>query len=377
MFFYLAFRLGMKVKLYCPILVLLCFALTLAIPRNGTAQGISQRYANSTINLPQSPKWPGGYQLANAFGTNTFWQPLCIAFPPGESNRVFVLDKIGLIEVVSNLDSNRPTRSTYLDLQSRLSSIGEQGLLGIAFHPNFQSNGFFFIYRSVDQGNGTVTERLSRFRADTPSSPTASATTEVILFDQIDRSSTHNGGDLHFGADGYLYVSVGDGGASLQGVNDQTIRKGLHSGLLRIDVDLRPENLPPNPPSSTSELTISTNYLVPNDNPFFTETLTNEKYPSLPTNSIRTEFWAVGLRNPWRFSIDPVTDWIWLADVGNFAYEEVNLIIKGGNYGWVVPRGHGSSGRHVHRSHLCVRSWAAADRDYRRSGLSWNQVPSV
>jgi len=283
-----------------------------------------------------------GYQLVNAFGANTFTQPVCIRSAPGETNRIFILEKTGAIRLVTNLSATNPTKSAYMNLASGLSASGEQGLLGLAFHPNFQSSGYFFIYRSVVVG-GLTYERLARFQADPPSAATASASTEVVLFDQRDPADNHNGGDLHFGNDGYLYVSLGDGGMQNDFYsNSQTIRKGFHSGLLRIDVDQRVDNIAPNPPSSISELTISTNYLVPNDNPFFTDTLSTERNTSIPTNSIRTEYWAVGLRNPWRFSIDPVTGWIWVGDVGGSLREEVDVIARGGNYGWVYREGTGA-----------------------------------
>lgn len=284
---------------------------------------------------------PPGYQLVNAFGANTFAQPICIRSPLGETNRIFVLEKAGLIQLVSNLGAGNPTKSVYMNLRAGLSTSGEQGLLGLAFHPNFQANGYFFIYRSVIVG-GNIYERLSRFQAIPPNAATASSATELVLFDQLDRADNHNGGDLHFGNDGYLYISLGDGGNQDDSLgNSQTIRKGFHSGLLRIDVDLRTDNLLPNAPSSISELTVSANYRVPKDNPFFTATLPFERNPNIPTANIRTEYWAIGLRNPWRFSIDPVTGWIWVGDVGGSAREEVNVIRKGDNCGWVYREGTG------------------------------------
>jgi hypothetical protein len=137
-----------------------------------------------------------------------------------------------------------------------------------------------------------------------------------------------------------LYVAVGDGGEQNDFLeNSQTVRKGLNSGLLRIDVDNRPGNLPPNPPSDISGLIISTNYSIPADNPFVTGAFAWERNTNVPPNSIRTEFWAVGLRNPWRFSIDPVTGWIWVGDVGGDVREEIDVVTAGGNYGWVYREG--------------------------------------
>src|SRR4051812_29245656 len=281
-----------------------------------------------------------GYQLVNAFGSLTFSQPLCLRTPPGETNRIFVLEKGGLIQVVTNIGTANPSKTVYMDLRTSLSTASEQGLLGLAFHPQFQSNGLFYIYRSYAPGAGVIYERLARFQATPASAPTALRSTEVVLFDQQDAAGNHNGGDLHFGSDGYLYVSLGDGGDQNDTQNNsQTIHKGFHSGLLRLDVDNLPTNLPANAPSSISALTVSTNYSVPNDNPFVTTPFPWERNTTVSSNNIRTEFWAVGLRNPWRFSIDPVTGMIWVGDVGGGVREEVDVISPGGDYGWVYREG--------------------------------------
>jgi glucose/arabinose dehydrogenase len=281
-----------------------------------------------------------GYQLVNAFGANTFAQPLCLRTPPGETNRMFVLEKTGLIQMVTNIGAASPRKSTYMNLQSGLSTSSEQGLLGLAFHPQFQSNGYFYIYRSYVPGTGGTYERLSRFQANPPSAPTASASTEVVLFDQLDLADNHNGGDLHFGNDGYLYISLGDGGQQNDQLNNsQTIRKGFQSGLLRIDVDKQPGNLAPNPTSTISQLALSTNYFVPADNPFVTTSLPWERNTNVDVSFTRTEFWAVGLRNPWRFFIDPPSGSVWVGDVGGGVREEVDVVTAGGNYGWVYREG--------------------------------------
>jgi len=281
-----------------------------------------------------------GYQLVNAFGSLTFTSPLCLSTPPGETNRIFVLEKGGLIQVVTNISSRTPQKTVYMNLQSNLSTASEQGLLGLAFHPGFQSNGFFYVYRSYAPGTGLIYERLSRFTANPPAAATASTSTEVVLFEQRDDAGNHNGGDLHFGNDGYLYISLGDGGLGNDQLNNsQTIRKGFQSGLLRIDVDRESGNLPANDPSSIANLTVSTNYSVPSDNPFVSDAFVWERNTNVSTASIRTEFWAVGLRNPWRFSIDPVTGWVWVGDVGENTREEVDIATPGGDYGWVYREG--------------------------------------
>jgi len=306
--------------------------------------GLSNRLANTTLALPPQPP-VFGFQFINALGTNTFNQPLCLRTPPGETNRVFVVQKGGSIQVVTNIGAANPAKSQYMSLTFSLATASEMGLLGLAFHPNFQSNGHFFTYRSVRVTNGptvVTNERLSRFTASPPSAATASTNTEVVLFEQEDFLNNHNGGDLHFGPDGYLYISLGDGGdANDTPNNSQTIRKGFNAGILRIDVDNQPGNLEPNPPSALSFLTIYSNaFRVPADNPWVTNVFIHEtnRSATLETN-VRSEFWAVGLRNPWRMSFDPVTGWLWCGDVGQGAREEVDIITKGGNYGWAYREG--------------------------------------
>ncbi|MFO1477371.1 MAG: PQQ-dependent sugar dehydrogenase, partial [Verrucomicrobiota bacterium] len=138
-----------------------------------------------------------------------------------------------------------------------------------------------------------------------------------------------------FGPDGYLYVGLGDGGTGNNSLgNAQHIDRGFFSGILRIDVDKRPGNLVPNPSPDAAS---TTNYAVPADNPFVGATTFDQV--AVNTAQLRTEFWAVGLRNPWRFSFDPVTQYLYCGDVGQDAYEEIDIITKGGNYGWATYEG--------------------------------------
>jgi mono/diheme cytochrome c family protein len=206
----------------------------------------------------------------------------------------------------------------------------------LAFHPGYATNGYFYIFASrsltTSQGIGRH-QRISRFTTVPPDANVASTNTELPLITQFDTQPNHNGGDLHFGPDGYLYATVGDEGLQYNGdFNAQIITNKFFSAVLRLDVDKRPGNLPPNPnPAST------TNYFVPADNPFVGVTNFNGKNFD-PTN-VRTEFYAVGFRNPWRMSFDPVNGRIYLGDVGQDMYEEVDVVTKGGNYGWPYYEG--------------------------------------
>lgn len=294
-----------------------------------------ERKANTTLAMPLVPG-RFGYTHEEAFPGLTFTNAVALASPPGETNRLFVVEKQGRIVVITNLAA--PTRTVFLDISARVSTSlsvsDERGLLGLAFHPGYATNRLFFVFYTgpattpVPGGTNALHNILARFqtRADDPSR--ADPASEVRLIVQYDQANNHNGGDLHFGPDGYLYVSLGDeGGAHDQYQNSQRIDKDFFAGILRIDVDRRPGSLPPNPhPAAT------TNYAVPPDNPFVGATQFNGR-PVDPAR-VRTEFWAVGLRNPWRMAFDPVTGWLFCADVGQNAREEVNRIERGGNYGW-------------------------------------------
>ncbi|MDQ6633051.1 MAG: PQQ-dependent sugar dehydrogenase, partial [Verrucomicrobiota bacterium] len=178
-------------------------------------------------------------------------------------------------------------------------------------------------------------QRVSRFQVSPTNSNLALTNTELPLVTQFDEACNHNGGDLHFGPDGYLYISVGDeGGGNDSFNNSQRIDKDFFSGILRIDVDKLPGNFPPKPHPA---LMNATNYFVPADNPFVNATQLNGV--NINTNTLRTEFWAIGLRNPFRFSFDPLTGILYCGDVGQDAREEVDVILKGGNYGWAFREG--------------------------------------
>jgi glucose/arabinose dehydrogenase len=296
--------------------------------------GLSNRVANTTLQMPAAlPIY--GLAISNAFPGVTFSNPICIASPPGETNRLFVLERAGRVTVITNLAA--PNRTLFMDISSRVITAGEQGLLGIAFHPNYAANGYFYLFYSlVTNSTGTTmtNERVSRFQTS-PSNPNVGmVASELPLITQADDFSNHNGGDLHFGPDGYLYISLGDEGMQNDaGNNSQRIDKDFFSGILRIDVDKLAGNLPPNPHAS---LMNATNYFVPADNPFVGATQFNG---ITLTNPVRTEYWAVGLRNPWRFSFDPVTGTLYCGDVGGSLREEVDVIVKGGNYGWAYREG--------------------------------------
>ena len=313
------------------------FALALAIACTASAQ--LTRVANTTLAMPQTPQ-TFGYRTENAFNTLTFDQPVAIVTPPGETDRIFVVEKTARIQLVTNLDATTPTKQLWFDLTSRVSmgSNTEEGLLGLAFHPQFATNKYFYVFYTVSTttsaGSGRH-DRISRFTAlDAPATNADILATEVPLISQRDEASNHNGGDLHFGNDGYLYIALGDeGGGNDQYNNSQRIDRDFFAGLLRIDVDQRPENLLPNAHASVHAGT----YRVPADNPFVGATSFNGA--AVTPSAVRTEFWATGLRNPWRFSFDRPTGRLFVGDVGQSAREEIDLVTRGGNYGWSYREG--------------------------------------
>jgi glucose/arabinose dehydrogenase len=242
-----------------------------------------------------------------------------------------------------------PTRTIFMDISSRVSVVSssesgdvnnEEGMPSMVFDPGYATNHYFYVFYMGQATNGTsgLHDILSRFQTSSGNTNQGDTTSETKLIAQYDRASNHNAGDTHFGPDGYLYVSVGDEGNEYNTFdNAQHIDQNFFSGILRIDVHNRPGSLTPNP---SAESASTTNYTVPADNPFVGAT----SFDNLPVNTsqLRTEFWAVGLRNPWRYSIDPATGILYCGDVGQDQYEEVDIINKGGNYGWATWEGSNS-----------------------------------
>lgn len=298
--------------------------------------------------------------LVDAFPGLTFSQPLGITSVQGETNRLFVFERTGDIKIIPNLAS--PSSNVFLDLDGLVNGRtgapaqvfqtgGEQGLLGVAFHPGFGTNRRFFVAYSVTVG-GSRFQRLSEFTASTNNPPSALTNSERVILQQANDAENHNGGDLQFGPDGYLYMGWGDEGQANDTLNNsQTITKDFWSSIIRIDVDLEPQdytpndggpgddaNLRPNPhPAIVLDGNGNPRYEVPADNPWVGAT--TFLGAAVATNNVRTEFWAVGLRNPWRMSFDPATGILWCADVGQDAREEINQIVRGGNYEWAFREG--------------------------------------
>lgn len=264
------------------------------------------------------------YQAVEAFPKLSFSSPIDFTHAADGSNRLFVAEQRGVIQIFEN-NANTETKSVFLDIVGRVSSGGEMGLLGLAFHPDFKNNGFFFVnYTRNSPRRQTV---ISRFKA---SGQTADPSSETILLTFDQPYTNHNGGQIAFGADGYLYIATGDGGSGGDPQNYAQNRASLLGKMLRIDVNS----------------TTKGNYGIPKDNPYTSN-----------TQGFSEEIYAYGLRNPWRFSFDSVTKDLWTGDVGQNKVEEIDVITKGGNYGWKVKEGNSCYSGDCSRTDLIAPVW--------------------
>lgn len=296
-------------------------------------------------HMPSSQPEAGKWAVTPAFPNLTFQNPVGL-LPVPRSNRLCVHLREGKIVVFENNPGVSQTE-TMLDISTRTQGWDDSGLLGVTFHPEFSvatSTNRGYIYVSYQyspapiQGPNRPPEktaaynRLSRFTV--PDGATAAdPNSELILIDMYDRSVWHNGGAMFFHpADGYLYMTLGDeGGVNGEYGNAQRIDGRLFSGVIRIDVNQDPAKGHPirrQPLQLAQGVSRTANYFIPNDNPF-----------QDPNGSVLEEFWCIGLRSPHRMTIDNVTGDVWEGDVGQGAREEINRIIRGGNYQWAFQEG--------------------------------------
>ncbi len=248
---------------------------------------------------------PTQWQTTQAYPALTFKVPVDIQ--PGQDGRVYVVEQAGVIKAFEDRQ-DVDKDEVFLDIRQRVSAGGERGLLGLAFDPNHRKNGRFYVnYTSAAKPLRTI---IARFDSkDGKGDPDS----ETILMEIAQPYANHNGGQIAFGPDGMLYISVGDGGSGGDPHDHGQNRATLLGNILRIDVGKTNPNMA---------------YAIPPDNPF----AGNKK-------GWRQEIWAWGLRNVWRFSFDSADGRLWAADVGQNAIEEVNVIKKGGNYGWAHMEG--------------------------------------
>ncbi len=313
-----------------------------AAPGLSTAQPIAAylngAFPNSTPGASPDATWA----TQNAFPNLTFVEPVRIVEHP-TLNKLVIVSKDGQVNLIDD-DPAATTKSLFLDLRGkvRTPTVGEGGLSGLAFHPEFglassPNRGYVYVwYRAPSGGSSDGYQRLSRFSVPDGQN-SVDPGSEFILIQQYDRSANHVGGDLFFGSDGFLYIPVGDeGNCCDRSLSTQRLDLGLFSGLLRIDVDqdpsrshpIRRQPLNPAPPPSGSQGSFTQGYYIPDDNPFVD-----------PSGANLEEFFALGLRHPWVVSRDPDTGDLWTGDVGEFAREEVNRIFKGANHQWAYKEG--------------------------------------
>ncbi|MEX0771394.1 MAG: PQQ-dependent sugar dehydrogenase, partial [Balneolaceae bacterium] len=256
------------------------------------------------------------YEVVEAFPNLSFNRPVDLQHPGDGTHRLFVVEQSGVIHVFEN-DPSASEKSVFLDITDRVEDErNEEGLLGLAFHPDFETNGTFYVNYTTpgasDPDNRGLTH-ISRFQVDADHPDQAVKESEEVILSYDQPFWNHNGGQIAFGPDGYLYIAVGDGGSGGDPQGHGQDRTTLLGTILRIDVDRQEDG---------------NNYAIPADNPFAGN-----------TQGYREEIFAYGLRNPWRFSFDAETGRLWTGDVGQNAYEEIDVVENGGNYGWNIMEG--------------------------------------
>ena len=272
----------------------------------GQAEERPQRVPG-TIRLAGDPDAVDDVRVAVAFPNLRFHKPLFVDHVPDGTNRMVVLEQDGRVLLFPNRrDVGMREVTVALDIRRKVyTRHSEEGLLGLAFHPRFRTNHELFLHYSANRPRRGV---IARFRMD-PGHRQVQPRSEQIVLQQRQPWGNHNGGGLAFGPDGFLYISFGDGGSGGDPLGSGQDRSTWLGSMLRIDVDgARP-------------------YGVPRDNPF------------LGDASVLPEIWAYGLRNVWRFSFDRLTGALWAGDVGQNAWEEIDILTAGGNYGWNTREG--------------------------------------
>jgi len=253
-------------------------------------------------------KWEG-FEGADEDGRITTLRPMVLTHAGDGSNRNFVATQRGTIYVFPN-DPKAQLATLFADLSDRVQDWrkdNEEGLMGFAFHPNYKSNGYFYVYYS--SSTEPRMSIVSRFKVSANDPNRADPASEQIVMKIPQPFANHNGGSIAFGQDGYLYIALGDGGGRNDPLGHGQNLKTWMGSMLRIDVDHEQDGK---------------HYAIPADNPF------------LSREGAQPEIYAYGFRNVWRMSIDRKTGDIWAADVGQDFWEEVNLVKRGGNYGWSI-----------------------------------------
>jgi glucose/arabinose dehydrogenase len=257
------------------------------------------------LNQP-APKTEVRYEATVAFPALSFELPVGLCSPADGTGRLFVVGQMGLIYVFEN-NPNVTAASIFLNITNKV-HLG--GFLGLALHPNFSENGYLYLNYLADNPLRTL---IARYSVSQSNPDEADNGNERILMEIPQQYPIHNGGQLAFGADGYLYVALGDGGPQGDPMGNAQNCANLFGKILRIDVDRTSGNL---------------SYGVPSDNPLVSN-----------SRGFREEIYAYGFRNPWRFSIDQASGVMVAGDVGQDRMEEIDLVESGRNYGWNILKG--------------------------------------
>ncbi|MGV3484664.1 MAG: PQQ-dependent sugar dehydrogenase [Planctomycetaceae bacterium] len=292
----------------------LAVLLGLSLP---SMNALAQSPSRATINLAQPPAdlnvTPMPVKVVEAYPNLRIDRPIVITGAGDGSGRLFIASQKGPVFWINQSDTNVEEPKPFIDLSDRVSykdRENEEGLLGMAFHPKFKENGFFYVYYTTTQRPHVSI--ISRFTASGDNHSVGDPSSEVELMRIQQPFWNHNGGTILFGPDGYLYIGLGDGGKGNDPLQSGQDLSKLLGSVLRIDVDGTSDKAP---------------YRIPADNPFVN---TADAWP---------EIYAYGIRNIWRMAFDPKTQDLYAADVGQNEWEEVNIITRGGNYGWSLREG--------------------------------------
>ncbi len=289
----------------------------LLVPIQAGASGGSILYLPLVTNAPPSPPWP---RIALGPGIIGFEAPVYVTHAGDGSGRLYVVEQSGRIRVV---EGGQIRGTPLLDIRARVDYFGEKGLLGLTFPPGPGPKDHFYVNYTGRREGGQLVTRISRFAMD-PDTQLADPDSEEILLTFDQPYPNHNGGHLAFGPDGYLYIASGDGGSAGDPLDQAQDLGSLLGKILRIHV----------------EGTTTPTYTVPITNPFVGQA------------DARPEIWAYGLRNPWRFSFDRETGDLYIGDVGQNRWEEIDFQPAnspgGENYGWPILEG-----RHCYRTDPC------------------------
>jgi uncharacterized repeat protein (TIGR03806 family) len=303
-------------------------------PTSPATSGLDARLSNTSCLAPNEPVISTSIALSRVFPNLNFSNPVLMLQAPGDDTKWYVVEQQGIVSTFANVDNTSAT-TEFINIDARVnSSSSEGGLLGMAFDPSFASTGRVYLSYTADAGGGggVLQSRISRF---TMSGGVLNPGSEEILLTIQQPYTNHNGGNIAFGPDGYLYIGFGDGGNGGDPQGNGQKRSTLLGKMLRIDV------------SGNGA------YTIPADNPFVGAGTARCQSGSTSSGNICQEIYAYGFRNPWRWSFDrgASSPDLWVGDVGQDKYEEVDRVERGGNYGWNTREG-----AHCYNATSCATS---------------------